>query len=113
MGNVLWRNDGPGCGGWCWSDLSAARLGPAWPVPMMIASYECAISSPDYIVPQGVSAAVPRPSGAWTGIYPGGKPGTRELLDACWTPLDPAQALTVERAERSVYRWTSSRSFSA
>ena len=21
--NVLWRNDGPGCGGWCWSDASA------------------------------------------------------------------------------------------
>ena len=26
------------------ADNSAARLGPAWPVPMMIASYECAIS---------------------------------------------------------------------
>ena len=23
IGNVLWRNDGPGCGGWCWSDASA------------------------------------------------------------------------------------------
>ena len=23
VGNVLWRNDGPGCGGWCWSDASA------------------------------------------------------------------------------------------
>ena len=22
IGNVLWRNDGPGCGGWCWSDVS-------------------------------------------------------------------------------------------
>ena len=22
IGNVLWRNDGPGCGGWCWSDAS-------------------------------------------------------------------------------------------
>ena len=20
LGNVLWRNDGPGCGGWCWVD---------------------------------------------------------------------------------------------
>ena len=20
IGNVLWRNDGPGCGGWCWHD---------------------------------------------------------------------------------------------
>ncbi|MCE2468588.1 MAG: CRTAC1 family protein [Caldilineaceae bacterium] len=20
IGNVLWRNDGPGCGGWCWQD---------------------------------------------------------------------------------------------
>ena len=23
VGNVLWRNDGPGCGGWCWRDASA------------------------------------------------------------------------------------------
>ncbi len=23
IGNVLWRNDGPGCGGWCWNDASA------------------------------------------------------------------------------------------
>jgi hypothetical protein len=22
IGNVLWRNDGAGCGGWCWSDAS-------------------------------------------------------------------------------------------
>ena len=22
-GNVLWRNDGPGCGGWCFTDISA------------------------------------------------------------------------------------------
>ncbi|MEZ4631721.1 MAG: CRTAC1 family protein [Deinococcales bacterium] len=22
IGNVLWRNDGPGCGGWCWQDIS-------------------------------------------------------------------------------------------
>ncbi len=22
IGNVLWRNDGPGCGGWCWSEVS-------------------------------------------------------------------------------------------
>jgi hypothetical protein len=22
IGNVLWRNDGPGCGGWCWADAS-------------------------------------------------------------------------------------------
>ena len=22
IGNVLWRNDGPGCGGWCWADVS-------------------------------------------------------------------------------------------
>ena len=22
VGNVLWRNDGPGCGGWCWRDGS-------------------------------------------------------------------------------------------
>ena len=22
IGNVLWRNDGPGCGGWCWADIS-------------------------------------------------------------------------------------------
>lgn len=24
IGNVLWRNDGPGCAGWCWADVSAA-----------------------------------------------------------------------------------------
>jgi enediyne biosynthesis protein E4 len=24
IGNVLWRNDGPGCGGWCWTDVSQA-----------------------------------------------------------------------------------------
>ncbi len=24
IGNVLWRNDGPGCGGWCWTDVSKA-----------------------------------------------------------------------------------------
>ncbi len=24
LGNVLWRNDGPGCGGWCFSDASAS-----------------------------------------------------------------------------------------
>ena len=24
IGNVLWRNDGPGCGSWCWTDVSAA-----------------------------------------------------------------------------------------
>lgn len=23
IGNVLWRNDGPGCGHWCWSEASA------------------------------------------------------------------------------------------
>ena len=23
IGNVLWRNDGAGCGGWCWSDASS------------------------------------------------------------------------------------------
>jgi hypothetical protein len=23
IGNVLWRNDGPGCNGWCWADASA------------------------------------------------------------------------------------------
>jgi hypothetical protein len=22
IGNVLWRNDGPGCSGWCWTDVS-------------------------------------------------------------------------------------------
>ena len=22
IGNVLWRNDGPGCDGWCWADVS-------------------------------------------------------------------------------------------
>ena len=22
IGNVLWRNDGPGCGHWCWADIS-------------------------------------------------------------------------------------------
>lgn len=25
VGNVLWRNDGPGCGGWCWEDASRAE----------------------------------------------------------------------------------------
>ncbi|MEM7159477.1 MAG: CRTAC1 family protein [Myxococcota bacterium] len=24
VGNQMWRNDGPGCGGWCFSDVSAA-----------------------------------------------------------------------------------------
>jgi len=24
IGNVLWRNDGEGCGGWCWMDASAS-----------------------------------------------------------------------------------------
>ena len=24
IGNVLWRNDGAGCGGWCWQDVSTA-----------------------------------------------------------------------------------------
>lgn len=24
VGNVLWRNDGPGCDSWCWSNVSAA-----------------------------------------------------------------------------------------
>ena len=24
IGNVLWRNDGPGCTGWCWRDVSTA-----------------------------------------------------------------------------------------
>ena len=24
LGNVLWRNDGAGCGGWCFTDVSAA-----------------------------------------------------------------------------------------
>lgn len=24
VGNTLWRNDGPGCGGWCMTDISAA-----------------------------------------------------------------------------------------
>lgn len=24
IGNVLWRNDGAGCGGWCWQDASTA-----------------------------------------------------------------------------------------
>lgn len=24
FGNVLWRNDGPGCGGWCFTDVSVA-----------------------------------------------------------------------------------------
>ena len=24
IGNVLWRNDGPGCGGWCFTDVSEA-----------------------------------------------------------------------------------------
>jgi enediyne biosynthesis protein E4 len=24
IGNVLWRNDGPGCDGWCWSDISGS-----------------------------------------------------------------------------------------
>ncbi len=24
VGNVLWRNDGPGCESWCWTDVSAA-----------------------------------------------------------------------------------------
>ncbi len=23
IGNILWRNDGEGCGGWCWTDISA------------------------------------------------------------------------------------------
>ena len=23
IGNVLWRNDGEGCGGWCWTDASS------------------------------------------------------------------------------------------
>ncbi len=23
VGNVFWRNDGPGCGGWCWAEASA------------------------------------------------------------------------------------------
>jgi enediyne biosynthesis protein E4 len=23
IGNALWRNDGPGCGGWCFTDVSA------------------------------------------------------------------------------------------
>ena len=27
IGNVLWRNDGAGCGGWCFSDASAAAAG--------------------------------------------------------------------------------------
>ncbi len=22
LGNILWRNDGPGCGGWCWTETS-------------------------------------------------------------------------------------------
>ena len=22
LGNILWRNEGPGCGGWCWRDVS-------------------------------------------------------------------------------------------
>ncbi|MDE2852919.1 MAG: CRTAC1 family protein [Chloroflexota bacterium] len=22
LGNILWRNDGPGCGGWCWREVS-------------------------------------------------------------------------------------------
>jgi hypothetical protein len=24
IGNVLWRNDGPGCGGWCWTNAARA-----------------------------------------------------------------------------------------
>ncbi len=28
--NVLWRNDGPGCGGWCWADVSEAAGADAY-----------------------------------------------------------------------------------
>ena len=30
IGNVLWRNDGPGCGGWCWTDASELTQSDAY-----------------------------------------------------------------------------------
>lgn len=41
-GNPLWRNDGPGCGGWCFTDVSIASGAdrPAWGMGIAIDDYD-------------------------------------------------------------------------
>lgn len=42
LGNVLWRNDGPGCGGWCFTDISIASGGhrPVFGMGLAIGDYD-------------------------------------------------------------------------
>lgn len=41
-GNTLWRNDGPGCGDWCLTDISAATASnrPAYSMGITVADYD-------------------------------------------------------------------------
>lgn len=41
-GNVLWRNDGPGCAGWCFTDVSLASGAhrPAWSMGIATGDYD-------------------------------------------------------------------------
>ena len=42
FGNPLWRNDGPGCGGWCFVDVSVATGAdrPAWGMGLAVGDYD-------------------------------------------------------------------------
>ncbi len=42
FGNPLWRNDGPGCGGWCFTDVSVASGAdrPAWGMGIAAGDYD-------------------------------------------------------------------------
>ncbi len=42
FGNPLWRNDGPGCGGWCFTDVSVASGAdrPAWSMGLAAGDYD-------------------------------------------------------------------------
>jgi len=42
FGNALWRNDGPGCGGWCFTDVAAATgaLRPADGMGLAVGDYD-------------------------------------------------------------------------
>ena len=42
FGNSLWRNDGPGCGGWCFTDVSASSgaLRPVYGMGIAVGDYD-------------------------------------------------------------------------
>jgi len=76
FGNPLWRNDGPGCGGWCFVDVSVATGAdrPAWGMGLAVGDYDRDGDFDFYYSSIGEMVLLENPqvqgSGSWLDVAP-------------------------------------------